>query len=429
MQQFSLHLDTGSSDLWVNVAESSFCRSLQASGGSGGGGGNSGGSGGNFGSGTGSDNSGYQSCSVSGTYSANHSSSYRYVNSRFVISYADDSGARGDYVTDTLRMGGTTLPSQQFGVGYSSSSSEGVFGIGFPNLEVAVQNARQPAYPNVPQALTDAGVINAPSYSLWLDDLNSATGSILFGGVDTAKYTGQLQPLQILRSRAAQPLEMIVALDGFSVQTPNNNVTLLSQSTPVLLDSGSTLSYLPSDVANALYQQLGARYNARSQVAECPCALANSSHTLTFAFAAKSIVVPLSEMVLPGGSGDPGSSTGCLFGVVAQDASSSTSTDFALGDTFLRSAYAVYDLAGGEIALAQTNFDAGAPNVKEISSGGGIPDAAGAAPSPTIGVSGGPTAVGKGAGSATSSGVAATAAPGRAEWVAGLGLAMVVAAL
>ena len=295
-----------------------------------------------------------------------------------------------------------------------------------------MQNARLPSYANVPQALADAGAIGTPAYSLWLDDLASATGSILFGGVDTAKYTGQLQPLRILTARNAKPLEMIVALDGFSVQTDNNNVTLLSQSTPVLLDSGSTLSYLPSAVAGALYQQLGARWNPRLEVAQCPCALANSSATLTFTFASKAIVVPIAEMVLPSGDGDPSSRTGCLFGVVAQDpASAGVSTDFALGDTFLRSAYVVYDLAGGEIALAQTNFDAGSPNVKEMVSGEGIPDAAAAVPSPTIGVSGGPTAVVGHGGGATSSGAAAaaTAAPMRAEWMAGLGLAVAVAAL
>jgi hypothetical protein len=47
-----------------------------------------------------------------------------------------------------------------------------------------------------------------------------------------------------------------------------------------------------------------------------------------------------------------------------------------LGDTFLRSAYVVYDLANNEISLAQTNFNATGTNVVEIGTGtGSVPDA------------------------------------------------------
>ena len=419
-QRLSVHLDTGSSDLWVNTADSRYCRQLESTTSSSDG--SDGGSG--FFGGGGSD----IPCSDAGTYRANDSSSYSYVNSVVRVIYADNSGASGDYAKDIFGMGGATLNNQQFGIGYRSSSSEGVFGIGFPNLEVQVQVARQRSYPNVPQALADAGLINAPSYSLWLDDLNSATGSILFGGVDTTRYAGALQPLRIVAESGSQPLEMIVSLDGISAQPDgSNNVTVLAQSIPVLLDSGTTLSYLPSDVASAIYQQFGARFDSRAEVALCPCALANSSATLTFNFAGKAIVVPMSEMVLPGGDGDPDSSSvGCRFGIVAQSGDAGSGTSFALGDTFLRSAYVVYDLDSAEIALAQTNFQAGSDtDIREIQTGGtGIPDTTGQPPNPTIGVTGTATAV---RGGPTSSGMAApTAMPGT---LAGLGVALAIAAL
>ena len=49
--------------------------------------------------------------------------------------------------------------------------------------------------PTVPDALYTGGYIQSRSYSLYLDDVASKTGSILFGGVDTAKFTGDLVPL------------------------------------------------------------------------------------------------------------------------------------------------------------------------------------------------------------------------------------------
>lgn len=44
------------------------------------------------------------------------------MSSDFNISYADGSGAAGDYVTDTLTIGGTTIKDFQFGIGFSSGS-------------------------------------------------------------------------------------------------------------------------------------------------------------------------------------------------------------------------------------------------------------------------------------------------------------------
>ena len=75
---------------------------------------------------------------TSGTYDANSSSTYQYINSDFNISYVDGSGSTGDYVSDTLSFGGITLKEQQFGIGYVSSSTEGILGIGYPVNEVAV---------------------------------------------------------------------------------------------------------------------------------------------------------------------------------------------------------------------------------------------------------------------------------------------------
>src|SRR6202034_2435317 len=45
------------------------------------------------------------------------------------------------------------------------------------------------------------------------------------------------------------------------------------------------------------------------------------------------------------------------------------------GDTFLRSAYVVYDLQENSIGLAQTNFNATDSNIQAFPSSGGIPGA------------------------------------------------------
>jgi hypothetical protein len=397
-QSFRFHLDTGSSDLWTNAASSVYCRE------------------------GGDSSQGGDSCLVSGVYDANASSTYQYVDSLFTIQYADDTGAKGDYVTDTLRIGGADIKAQQMGVGYVSSSAEGVMGIGYPSLEVQAEDLQQTPYANIPQSMAQQGLINSPAYSLWLDDLQAATGSILFGGVDTDKYHGELVTLPILQEPLRgqeEYLDMIITLDSINLVNGRSNATVSSAAFPVLLDSGSTLSYLPTATARQIYSGLGVVWDDRQGEAFCSCALADSSATIEFVFAGLVISVPLSEMVLQGGLQDSRSED-CVFGIAEQD--SGSGSPMTLGDTFLRSAYVVYDLDNNEISLAPTAFNATSSHILEIGTGkGGLPDAGGA----TSGAVASATATGAAgskttgaAGSTTSQALAPAVAPHRGRWAA-----------
>lgn len=169
-QSLRLHIDTGSSDMWTNAASSNLCSTR------------------------------IEPCSISGTYDANSSSSYNFVSNDFNISYIDGSGALGDYVTDTLRIGRQELDAVQFGVGYQSSSPEGILGIGYPINEVQVNRNRKKAYDNVPVAMVNKGLIQSNAYSLWLDDLEASTGSIMFGGLIQTNFMENFRPCRYRNS-------------------------------------------------------------------------------------------------------------------------------------------------------------------------------------------------------------------------------------
>ena len=357
-QELRLHIDTGSSDLWANVESSEIC----------------------------ADRRDY--CSGGATYNPNASSTYKYVNSDFNVSYVDGSGAAGDYATDTLSIGGHTLTGLQFGIGYESTSADGILGIGYAADEAQVNAAHQKSYANLPQAMVSAGLINSNAYSLWLDDLEANTGSIIFGGVDTDKYTGQLQTLPI-QQEFDEYAEIIITVSSMKMvngdSTNNLNTDL---PTAVILDSGSSLTYLPN--TNAIYTAVNAQYSQQDGAAFVSCSLANENITLDFTFTSITISVPISELVLSiddieegrespneGYNGAGSYHTGgsdeniCLFGIAPSQGSTSV-----LGDTFLRSAYVVYDLANNEISLAQTNFNSTTSHVIEIGKGtDSVPDA------------------------------------------------------
>ena len=334
-QSIKLHVDTGSSDLWVNVANSQICAQSN------------------------------HPCAASGTYSANDSSTYQYMNSVFNITYVDGTGATGDYASDVVEIGGTTLKDQTFGIGYTSSAQQGILGLGYPLDEALASYTDGQTYPNVPQQLVDNGVINSQAYSLWLNDLQSSTGTILFGGVNTEKFSGSLETLPIIKEDGFDA-EFIIALTGVGANgtagSIGSNLRL-----PALLDSGSSLTYLPTDITDTIYNAVGAQYNQEQGTAYVDCGLAKSDQSIEFTFSSPTISVPMSELIVITGS--DGGENICIMGISPID-----SGTLVLGDTFIRSAYIVYDLTNNEISLAQTKFNSTTDNIMEISNSSGVPD-------------------------------------------------------
>lgn len=80
---------------------------------------------------------------------------------------------------------------------------------------------------------------------------DSGTGTLLFGGYDYSKYTGELTVLPILPSRddifrASQVGLTSLYVDGTSVFESNEAPP------PALLDSGATMTYLPQDTFDSV---------------------------------------------------------------------------------------------------------------------------------------------------------------------------------
>jgi len=394
-QSLRLHIDTGSSDLWVNVANSQLC--------------------------TGKGNP----CGFAGTYAPNKSSTYRYVNSDFNITYVDGSGSVGDYATDSISIGGVTLQSQEFGIGYSSTSQEGIMGIGYTLNEAILTTPGAEPYVNLPLNMMQNGFINANAYSLWLNDLDASTGSILFGGVDTDKFTGTLEAVPIIKEQGVYA-EFIIGLTAVGMNGNQGSIAT-NVNTPALLDSGSSLMYLPNNIASEIYALTGAQYNSQEGAAFIDCSQAYNKSTIDFTFSSPTISVAMSELVIV--AGVQGNKEVCILGIAPADG-----TTPVLGDTFLRSAYVVYDLQNNEIALAQTNFNATSSNVQEItnatSTSGGIPGASNVANAVTaVSVASGGARLQGVTVTSTAGGAQATPAPrqfafGAAVAAAGAGLMM-----
>jgi hypothetical protein len=147
-----------------------------------------------------------------------------------------------------------------------------------------------------------------------------------------------------------------------------------------ILDSGTTITLLPDAVADKIFLELGATVSQQLGAVVVPCSLAENSGTIDYQFGGSSgptIKVTMAELVLPLVLSD-GSVPTYTNGQAACQLGIQPAGDLPtlLGDTFLRSAYAVYDLANNRIALAQTNFNSTKSNVVSFASAGApIPSA------------------------------------------------------
>lgn len=254
----------------------------------------------------------------------------------------------------------------------------GVMGIGFDTNEAITEENGEP-YPNFIDVLKSENVISTKAYSLWLNDLDSQTGSCLFGGYDTKKFSGNLLTVPIQPDESTGHLtSMTVAWTALGVTTKSGSQTITSSSfkSPALLDSGTTLSIIPNDIYNALVEFFNAQLDQDND-AVVRCSDLDGTGTLDFTFGGADgpvVKVPFSEFALPAINSNGQQATfndgslACFLGLEGTGTDPAEQQPVILGDTFLRSAYVVYDLDNKQISIAQTVFNATDSNIVEITS-------------------------------------------------------------
>ncbi|KAI0535775.1 aspartic peptidase domain-containing protein [Xylaria digitata] len=355
-QDVTLQLDTGSSDIWVPASSATVCEETSSQGGG---------------------------CTF-GSFDKDKSTTARVLNNDFKISYVDGSSSQGQYISDTFGIGDVKLENTTMGYGLSTDIPYGLVGVGYALNEASVA---QPVgiYNNLPLVMRNEGHIATNAYSLWLNDLDASKGNILFGGIDTDKYMGDLIRVNVeMDARVENYTSFQVKLTSLEAHSSSGEDALSSSSFPitVVLDSGTTFSYLPTDLAEEVWQEAGAEYTIVSEdgsgVPLISCDLANSNGYFSFGFGGDGgpvIKVGMDELVIQ--SGTLNGQIVCQFGIQ----NFSSTGPFLLGDTFLRSAYVVYDLENNEIGLAPTDFNATSSKIVAFPSQGATIPSSTAAPS------------------------------------------------
>ncbi|PHH83304.1 hypothetical protein CDD82_2274 [Ophiocordyceps australis] len=254
-----------------------------------------------------------------------------------------------EYGYDFVQIGSARVSQQIFGVATDSSfASSGILGVG-PSLD-----GWNSSYPLVMDSMSNQGFINSRAFSLDIRSIESQRGSVIFGGLDTKKYSGQLEKRPIIPSTASPDgyTRYWIYMDGLGVTTGNgSSVTIMDKvnGQGMLLDSGYTVSALPKALFNKLkdaFPQV-TKPPQGSDLWRVPCSVGDSKGHVDFKFGKTVINVPFRDFIWK--QPEDGS---CVLGAIPDDSFP------VLGDTFLRAAYVVYDWDNRNIHLAN-NEDCG----------------------------------------------------------------------
>ncbi len=290
---------------------------------------------------------------------------------------ADKTSYTGLLIQDSLTIGGDLCISDAilgavdgYGNTHSATSVQegsanikGVWGLGFRKGE------SDPQYPSILSRMKELTFIDIEAYSLWLHDRDATTGTILFGGVDTAKFEGPLIGLP-LRHKWGE-----TSFTAFNIQLtrvmlmdedhPNLDISPIEWNVvpgvPALPNSGTTWTILPEEIARQIILYVGGTdislpNDPSGPQILVPCNLKHRNMNITFQFGGwngPKISVPIHEFInrhhFKHAPGHHNGHHQCIFGLVGHDKDTAI-----LGDTFLRSAYLVYDLENKRIAMAQS---------------------------------------------------------------------------
>ncbi|GAN01469.1 gastricsin-like [Mucor ambiguus] len=397
-QNFSVTLDTGSADLWI---PGSACSTTEC---------------------------------PNGHFDQAASSTFKSLNEDFSLVYGIGS-VNGTYVTDTVTIAGATVQTQQFGLASTTSqiltnpntitasqivkpSNETIdlklLATTTPSKDVTANGILGLGFPKLTAASMANNVISDPIFSIYLNKASSYgwVGEIIFGGVDSSKYTGNITYLPVAslsstksssnKKRATLPKNdsnyyWMVGAQGVAVTnsssssatatngTDSNAILDLSFSTTsaFILDTGTTLTYLPSKIAQQVVEAFAGRdytidAGSGAYIISCDAAKSTTQFELKMGSSASAdpvvLSVPASQLVIPLDAETADAANYCLFGIAPTSSSSVGSNLYLVGDSVLRSTYMVYDMGNNRIGIAAaTGVDGSVQGVSSAStSDGGI---------------------------------------------------------
>ncbi|KAJ3498563.1 hypothetical protein NLG97_g1031 [Lecanicillium saksenae] len=373
-QEILATLDTGSGDLLIGKSNSSFCETAITA------------------------NCSAPSAGGRGSFDPSKSDDVETVSSQHAIFFngeVDD----GEYKKAAASIGGATLPKFQFGLVDRSTTREGTEKRRtlLPLLGVSPILGEQvlPLYSNLPAHMVDLGVIKSNVFGLYMNDFRAPEGFVVFGGVDAAKFTGDLKEAPLVpdngtlnrflvefssfqlvdtTNMASQNMsepckETTAETNSKPAATANSTGINLSPQAalpPAFIDTGNTQVLVPPESIDIIAKAIGAKV-VNGFVGPVPCE-ALLGRALRFGFNKDNAIldVPLELMKVPDGV-EPDLDPGMCDTVIG------SATDLpageklvSLGAPMMQAMYIVFDAQRSRILFAPAVLNSTKSDPREL---------------------------------------------------------------
>lgn len=289
-QTLNMDIDTGSADLWV------FSNSLPSS-----------------------ESSGHT------LFDSSSSTSFTpYADGTWQIQYGDGSTASGNVGFDEVVIGGATVTKQAIEIATqvagsfeSDTANDGLVGLAFSSINTVQPQQQQTFFENL------KGQLRQYLFTANLEE--DATGTYTFGEIDPSQYTGDIHSTPIDNSHGFWQIP-------FGTYYINGQAAECTTCSPVVIDTGSSLLLLDTDIVSAFYQSVGGQFSSQQggYVYDCSRTLPDLGLTVGNFTA----TVPGSSLLYA----EVG--PGTCFGAVQGNGGQGTNI---FGDAFLKNFFAVFD--------------------------------------------------------------------------------------
>jgi saccharopepsin len=298
-QSFKVILDTGSSNLWVPSTQ---CTSI--------------------------------ACFLHAKYDSTASSTYKANGTTFSIRYG--SGSMEGFVShDSLTIGDIIIKHQDFaeatkepGLAFAFGKFDGILGLGYDTI--SVNDIVPPFY-----SMVNEGLLDSPVFSFRIGKSEEDGGEVVFGGIDEDAYTGELTYVPVRRKAYWE-----VELEGVSF----GDEELELESTGAAIDTGTSLIAAPTDIAEMLNAQIGAKKSWSGQYT-VDCSKVPDLPEFTFNFGGKKYPLKGTDYILE-------VQGTCISAFMGMDINVPGGSLWIVGDAFLRRYYTVYDKGRDAVGFA-----------------------------------------------------------------------------
>ncbi|KAJ6113918.1 acid protease [Penicillium sp. IBT 18751x] len=326
-QTFDVIVDTGSSDTWV-VKKGFECIDLDTS-----------------------KETTESACDFGPTYTVD--SGFKQISGEtFSITYGDGEYLYGYMGTETVTLADITVSAEVAVVTEAAWEGDGTTSGLTGTSAYSTKSKAQEEYNPIFTTMVKDGLVDSYFSLAILRDVSGAAGYLTLGGLPPINFTETWTTTDILiTSISGYPdtydfytIEIDdVTLNGASVSGSGGSIQYI-------VDSGTTLNYYPTSVANAVNAAFDppATYDDDQGAYVVDCNATPPAHGITIGGTTFTIN-PL-DMILYTGTDDSGNAV-CISGI--DDGGDDSSEDlYILGDTFQKNVVTVFDVGAGELKFA-----------------------------------------------------------------------------